>query len=153
MNFLETKIPPPLVGLAFVGISFSLDSLFPSYSIEIPFRDFLAIFFVACGLGFAVAGTVAFRQSKTTINPLSPEKASALVVGGVYQISRNPMYVGLASLLFGWLIFLSSIPAFLSLIGFILYIDRFQIQVEERALTAIFGEEFVKYKNSVRAWL
>jgi protein-S-isoprenylcysteine O-methyltransferase Ste14 len=42
-----------------------------------------------------MAVAVAFRRAKTTVNPLHPEKASALVTTGLYRITRNPMYVGL----------------------------------------------------------
>ena len=36
---------------------------------------------------------------------------------------------------------------------FVLYMNRFQIEPEERALTAKFGEQFREYARSVRRWL
>jgi len=38
-------------------------------------------------------------------------------------------------------------------LGFCWYLTRFQIIPEEQALLAAFGEEFTRYKASVRRWL
>jgi protein-S-isoprenylcysteine O-methyltransferase Ste14 len=55
--------------------------------------------------------------------------------------------------LIGWAVLLGS-PAALVLSGvFVVYLDRFQIGPEERALTAIFGQGFLDYRARVRRWL
>jgi protein-S-isoprenylcysteine O-methyltransferase Ste14 len=102
---------------------------------------------------FDLAGLVSFKQAKTTINPLSPQNASSLVSSGIYGISRNPMYVGLVFLLVAWTIYLSSPWSFVGVLGFILYMNRFQITPEEHALTELFGDQFLSYKAKVRRWL
>jgi len=48
---------------------------------------------------------------------------------------------------------LSSPWALVGVIGFVLYINRFQIRPEERALAALFAAEFERYRNSVRKWV
>ena len=53
-----------------------------------------------------------------------------------------PMYLGLLVVLVGWALYLGNALAFLFLPVFILYMNRFQIEPEERALTALFGREF-----------
>ena len=63
------------------------------------------------------------------------------------------MYVGLALLLTTWTIFLSAPVALVSVLGFMLYMNKFQSKPEERALEQIFGSEFEDYKSSVRQWL
>ena len=102
---------------------------------------------------FCVAGVVSFRRAKTTVNPLKPETTSALVTSGIYQVSRNPMYVGFALFLVAWAVYLSSPWALVGVVGFVQYIDRFQIQPEERALAVLFAAEFERYKHSVRKWV
>lgn len=105
------------------------------------------------GLAFDLAGLLAFRSHRTTVNPLSPHKASALVTGGVYRITRNPMYVGMAFLLLAWAVHLSALLPLLGPVLFVLYITRFQIQPEERVLQQLFGEAYTDYRRAVRRWL
>jgi len=84
---------------------------------------------------------------------MTPQSASALVVSGIYRFTRNPMYVGFLFVLLGWAVWLSNGLSFLFLPAFVLYMNRFQIQPEERALHARFGQEFVAYTSRVRRWL
>jgi protein-S-isoprenylcysteine O-methyltransferase Ste14 len=63
------------------------------------------------------------------------------------------MYLGLALLLVAWAVYLASPAAVLGVVGFILYINQFQIAPEERAIAALFGNEFVNYQSQVRRWL
>jgi protein-S-isoprenylcysteine O-methyltransferase Ste14 len=90
---------------------------------------------------------------KTTINPMSPNKTSALVTGGIYRLSRNPMYVGLFLFLMAWAIQLSMLWPFIGPVLFVIYINRFQITPEERVMESKFGDEYSVYKNKVRRWL
>jgi protein-S-isoprenylcysteine O-methyltransferase Ste14 len=112
-----------------------------------------AITLAIIGIGFALVGVLSFRRHRTTINPLHPEKTSRLVTGGVYRISRNPMYVGMALLLLAWAVYLESPAALLGPIAFIAYITRFQIIPEEILLAQHFAEEFSAYRQRVRRWL
>jgi len=105
------------------------------------------------GAAFDLSGLLAFRASRTTINPLQPQRASALVVGGVYRFTRNPMYVGMALFLLAWAVYLSAVLPFLGPLLFALYITRFQIQPEERVLKALFGAGYLAYAARVRRWL
>jgi protein-S-isoprenylcysteine O-methyltransferase Ste14 len=112
-----------------------------------------AVVLGAIGVAVAIAGVVSFRRAKTTVNPLKPETSAALVSTGVYSISRNPMYLGMVLALFAWAVYLSSIWSLVGPIFFALYITRFQILPEERALDALFGAPFAEYKKRVRRWL
>ncbi len=58
------------------------------------------------GAGFLAIALNIFRIHKTTFDPLNPSKAQKLVVSGLYRITRNPMYVGMAFLLLGWCLYL-----------------------------------------------
>ena len=102
---------------------------------------------------FLIAGVVSFRKAKTTVNPLKPEEATSLVNSGIFRFTRNPMYVGFALVLLAWAIYLSSPLSLVGVLGFILYIDRLQIEPEERALNELFGSEFESYRSNVRRWL
>ena len=105
------------------------------------------------GIGFLVAALNLFRRHKTTFDPLDPAKAQNLVVTGIYKITRNPMYVGMALVLVAWCLVLGDIIAFLTLPAFVLAINELQIKGEERALLAKFGDDYAVYKTRVRRWL
>ena len=153
MHALDHKVPPPVVMLVFALSMWLLSASESSMALALPWRRTLAIIMWSLGFTIAIAGLLEFWRAKTTVNPLSPEAASAMVTSGIYQYSRNPMYVGLLFALVGWAVWLSHLVAFGLLPFFILYINRFQIEPEERALSVKFGEQFRQYRNSVRRWL
>ncbi|WP_220771211.1 isoprenylcysteine carboxylmethyltransferase family protein [Shewanella sp. MBTL60-007] len=111
------------------------------------------ILLLALGVLCAIAGVISFNRAKTTVHPLKPETASALVTSGIYRFSRNPMYLGMALALCAWACYLASMWSVVGIVGFILYMQRFQIAPEERALEVIFGQTFIDYKKRVRPWI
>ncbi len=153
MHILEHKIPPPLVAAAIAFVMWSLSSLLPKSAASENTRLALSITIALIGIGFALAGVIAFRRSRTTVNPLHPEQATALVTGGVYRISRNPMYVGMLLCLLAWAIYMASPLSLAGPVAFILFINRFQIEPEEKILAAKFGASFSAYCASARRWL
>jgi protein-S-isoprenylcysteine O-methyltransferase Ste14 len=153
MKTLELKIPPPIIALLIAIAMWFAKSFAPSFDLGLPTR-IIAASAVLCLAGyFGIAGTVAFRRAKTTVNPLKPENSSALVTSGVYRLTRNPMYVSFTLILLAWMVFLSSIALIAGPLLFTLYIARFQIQPEERILQGIFGEAFTAYRQRTRRWL
>lgn len=56
-------------------------------------------------------------------------------------------------LLLAWACYLAAPWALVGVLAFVLYIQRFQIAPEERALAQIFGDEFQRYRAQVRRWL
>ena len=153
MQALELKVPPPAVALLFAVTMWLLSASAPSLALTFPWRTLVAFILWSVGIAIALAGLFEFLRAKTTVNPLSPEAASAIVTSGIYRYSRNPMYVGLLLALLGWSVWLSHLLPFALLPFFILYINRFQIEPEERALSTKFGGLFRDYRRSVRRWL
>ena len=125
----------------------------PAFGFAFPAHFISAMGVVVIGIAIAGMGVFSFSRAKTTVNPMKPDSSSTLVVSGIYRLTRNPMYLGILLLLIGWGIFLSNALAFLVLPGFILYMNRFQIEPEERALTRLFGQAFVTYRSQVRRWI
>lgn len=150
---LELRIPPPLVGLACAAAMWAVGDTLEPLALAMPLRAGLTGMFACAGLAFDLLGLLAFRRARTTINPLKPQNSSALVRGGVYRITRNPMYVGMACLLLAWACWLTQPLALAGPVAFVLYITRFQIQPEERMLEQLFGAEFTAYTAQVRRWL
>ena len=148
---METKIPPPIVTLAFgLAIYFSR-GMFPTFEAWPSF--YLGIFLLFLGFFILVSAVRLFRKDKTTVNPLSPDQATKLVTDGIFKYSRNPMYLGMA-------VVLSSIAVFFNLLGgiilialFCAYITKFQIIPEERAMRDLFSHDFEQYIKSTRRWI
>jgi len=148
---LNNKIPPLIIALIFA----TLMAVIARYSI-IDLNELILYFSMACvaiGSIFVLAAVLSFRLANTTVNPHQLENTSTLITHGIFKITRNPIYVGLVFLLIGWGIWLSSLWALLGVIGFMGYLTLFQIMPEERALTKLFGDEYIVYKSRVRRWL
>lgn len=152
MSKLNLKVPPPVVLLTSAVLMWLLSELFPTNN-EPQLRFVIAPLLACIGISIAISGILSFRRAATTVNPLTPEKATSLVIVGVYKFTRNPMYLGLLFILIAWFVLLSNLYSAFMLIVFVLYLTEFQIKPEEKALTVLFGDEYVAYKKSVRRWI
>ncbi|MEO8755536.1 MAG: isoprenylcysteine carboxylmethyltransferase family protein [Casimicrobiaceae bacterium] len=150
---IEARIPPPVVAVAAAIVIWGISRLAPRVATLPDVHSALSLAIAAAGVACSVAGVLSFRRARTTLNPTRPEDASSLVRSGIYRFTRNPMYLGLALVLVAWAVFLSSAWALLGVAAFVLYMSRFQIVPEERALSTLFGSEFESYKARVRRWL
>jgi protein-S-isoprenylcysteine O-methyltransferase Ste14 len=153
LTWLEHRIPPPIVGLVAAGAMWAVARVAPGLQFAFEWNLALAVVIAAIGLAIDVAGLLEFRRARTTINPLRPEAASALVRSGIFRWTRNPMYLGMAIALLGWAIYLAHPLSLLGIACFIAYLNRFQIAPEERVLERRFGAEFLAFRESVRRWL
>lgn len=153
MKKLELKIPPVAV-MIIVGTAMWLVSIvLPKMHLSDAFRVAMVVFFAAIGAAFGITGLLSFSKAKTTFDPMKPDSSTSLVTSGIYSITRNPMYVGLLSFLTAWCFFVESAYALLLLAVFVTYMNKFQIQPEERALRSIFGDVYDDYVLRVRRWL
>lgn len=152
-HWLELKLPPPVVGLLIGAAMAWAAPLGPALAWPDALRLWLAVASVAVGLAFDMTGLVAFVRRRTTVNPLKPARTTALVTSGAYRITRNPMYLGMAFLLTAWAIWLGALVPWCGPVAFVLYITRFQIVPEERALARLFGPSYQDYTRRVRRWL
>jgi protein-S-isoprenylcysteine O-methyltransferase Ste14 len=111
----------------------------------------LGVFMLAGLVGFPAIRS--FRRAGTTIDPVRIDRASTLVTGGIYRVTRNPMYLSLALLLAAWALWLGGPWVWAGPILLVLWLDRFQIRPEERAMAMRFGEAYARYRSEVRRWL
>ena len=153
MHRLELKIPPPLVFLACAGIAWGLRALAPEWALSRRWVPGVAIPLALLGGAVAGLAVLTFLRVGTTVHPHRPSHASVVVRRGVFGLTRNPMYLGLALLLTSFSVWLAHPLALLSVPIFVAYITRFQILPEERALLAKFGEPYAEYLKSVRRWI
>ena len=150
---LELKIPPPVVTLAVGVLMWALARLLPALHFTMPLRGVLATAFAVAGLALVVACALQFRRAGTTVNPMRPARVTTLVDTGLYRFSRNPIYLGDALLLVGWGVWLGNVASIASITVFVWYLNRFQIEPEERVLRAAFGPAYDAYRARVRRWV
>ena len=153
VHTLELKIPPLGIVIIAALLMWLGPSYEPAFDFQFPFRSVAAWVFGLLGVIIAACGVREFKRAKTTVNPTKPQSTSSLVRSGIYRRTRNPMYLGFLFILVGWAIAMANLVAFVVLPGFVIYMNRFQIKPEERALTLIFGEDFKGYCVEARRWI
>ena len=150
---MSLRIPPviqfQICGLLMWGITM----LLPALDLNLPLFEYAGSVLIAAGVILLILALIAFARARTTVNPVEPEHANTLVTTGLYQISRNPMYLAMALILLGGALRLGNIGAFIAPALFVWSITLFQIKPEERALQSIFGEDFTAYRQQTRRWL
>ena len=153
MRWLELRIPPRLVAVA-VGVGmWAASSIGPRFDWPPAHHWATALIGAAGGAAITFTGAATLRAARTTLLPMRPQRTTVLVTTGIFRWSRNPMYLGLAVALLGWAAFLSAAWPLLGPVLFVLYVNRFQIGPEERALAELFGAQYANYTRRVRRWL
>lgn len=147
-SILETRIPPPVLLLALAAIVWALPG--STYSLT---HIALGLPLVMLGLSLNAWPKALFRHVGTSVNPLHPERSSVLVTSGLYRYSRNPMYLGYALALLGWVICQGQPLGVVMVAFFVGYVTVFQILPEERHLSVRFPAEYAAYKRAVRRWV
>jgi len=150
---MSLKVPPLLLAAIFAGAMYGLARLVPAAAFGLPGRTAVSAGLGILGLVIVAAAVISFRRQQTTVNPMTPEASTAVVTGGVFRFSRNPMYLGMLLVLAGWAAYLANATAFLLLPVFVVYLNRFQIRPEEQALLEHFGPQYSRYMAAVRRWI
>ena len=159
-NFSKTS-------LAFVGTLIYLFLLVPFFIIWIPYEilsasghdiEFNSGVFQHVGLVFIALGVVAYIwcsgsfvfYAKGTPIPFTPTKE--LVVTGLYNYVRNPLYIAGTLVLLGeTLLFLSKGIFIYTLIMFGVF--NIHVLMEENHLEDTFGKKYEQYRKDVPRWI
>jgi protein-S-isoprenylcysteine O-methyltransferase Ste14 len=146
------RFPPPLYYVIPLVLSVATEWLFPAQRFLSPLlAACIGAALLALAVAFASSALVTMRRAGTSPVPLTP--TSALVTGGPYRVTRNPMYLGLTLGYAGVAIWTQAVWAFVYLPIVILAVRRVVIDREERYLTARFGDAYVDYSRQVRRWI
>lgn len=145
--------PPPLLfgGALAIGAALDFGLLRVSTGLAAPLRLGAGAVLVAAAGALAVAAFGRFRRAGTAVEPWRP--STALVTGGVYRFTRNPIYLALALLYLGLALAMDSVLTVLLLMPLLALVKVGVVAREERYLEGKFGDEYRRYKGSVRRWL
>lgn len=149
---MKLKLPPAIVFAVFALLMYLLSIFLPVGYFDFFGRKYLMLALLVIAGCIGLIALFQFFKSKTTVDPTNPLKASKLVSSGVYQYSRNPMYLGMLLLLLAWGLWLGNAFNVLLAAGFVAYMNKFQILPEEESLSDLFGKEYAQYCTLVRRW-
>jgi len=144
-------IYPPIWLVFGLCVIFTLNEFLPLARFTGTFGFYLGGFSILIGLILLVHAGGMFKAAETDMIPF--QNVTALVTTGVYRVTRNPMYLGMALVLLGTAITVGAFtalfvpPLFMAIIEF-----RF-IRPEEQMLREMFGEAFETYCRNVRRWI
>jgi len=153
---MPRKIIPPAYQMTSLLLMFILDRYLPvqdiiSSTFNYSGFNYMAIFVGLSGFALIASSVIYFKKSATAIRPF--ETSTALVKGGPYRFTRNPMYLGMVLILIGTAIYLGSLAPWFIIPVFFLIIQEWFIKHEEPFLENIFGKEYQDYRTKVRRWI
>ena len=141
---------PPLLYLGALLLGLLLNYLWPARIVSEGVRYPGVVAVIVPGVLVIAAAMREFRLAGTNVETYRP--ATALVTGGPYRFSRNPIYLGLALIYAGIGLAANSLWTMVLLIPLLAIIRYGVIAREEAYLERKFGEKYVHYKASVRRW-
>jgi protein-S-isoprenylcysteine O-methyltransferase Ste14 len=148
---VSRKVLPPIWFLIFLGTEFALNHWLPVVKwIPRPW-NLIGWAIIAKGIFITLWAWSLFKRAGTGIKPFSP--STALVVAGPYQFTRNPMYLGMATILLGAAVVLGSLTPFVGPVIFVVIITYRFIRPEEQHMERAFGTAYLDLKRRVRRWL
>lgn len=142
--------PPMWLVLGLFAI-FALDKFLPGLRFTGLAGQLAGGALIVAGLVLLVIAGGLFKQADTDLVPF--REVRALVTGGVYRFTRNPMYLGMVLVLLGTAVTVGAATALLVPPLFMLIIEMRFIRLEEAMLLQLFPQEFPAYCQRVRRWL
>jgi len=151
MNTSIPRIPPPIYFLIGLIAMILLSSFVPiGRWLHFPWR-YIGIIIIVPGFYLFLGSGMFFRKLGT--NPRPGTQATLIVTKGPFKYTRNPMYLGLITMLIGTSILLGTFsPVLVIPIFFILVQSQFVLR-EEKLMEQWFGQPYLEYKKKTPRWL
>lgn len=140
---------PPIWLLLFIAIAWGQSRTFPLWNAG-RFGTWVGSSVAFAGVLLMVASLRQFATARTTVLPR--ETATVMITGGVFHLSRNPIYLADALILAG-LAMIWDVVAVVWVVPFMLVIQQRFILGEEAGLRAGFGNQFDDWAKKTSRWL
>ena len=142
--------PPTLFWIQIAAIA-GADRFLPLVRFDEPWLTWIGAELVIMGAVISVAGKIQFRRVGTNVYTFG--KPGQLVTGGLYRVSRNPMYLGLVMAGIGAALVSGTLMAALVSAAFAATVRFWYIAFEEDAMRRQFSDEYEAYRRRVPRWL
>lgn len=142
--------PPVWLLLGLISV-FSLNEMYPVVRFTSLLFQVVGGVVIVVGLLLLVTANGLFVRAGTEVIPF--REVSALVTTGIYRLTRNPMYLGMAAVLLGCALTVGVVSALLVPVAFVVIIELRFVRPEEQMLRQLFPEEYAAYCQRVRRWL
>ena len=141
---------PPIVYLASILAGFGLNAVWP---VEVFPRAIKSLggLLTLVAVALFVLSVREFRKARTPIRTRKP--VTVVITTGPYRFSRNPIYLSFTLLQFGLGMWANSAWLVSMLIPALLLMSYGVIAREERYMARKFGDEYLRYRASVRRWI
>ncbi len=149
----NVKTIPPLIPLTFIAVSWLVNRFIYPLSIPVPTNIQTVIAYVLIVVSSILFGFSLYFFFKTRQNPEPHTPTNALYTGGIFKITRNPIYLGFLVAQVVVAIKLNNLYVILTLPFVFWLLNKWVIDPEEVYLQKLFGQEYLDYKNKVRRWL
>ncbi|MHB8770492.1 MAG: methyltransferase family protein [Syntrophales bacterium] len=141
---------PLLIMVVMLGLCWGVSRLYPLTSGLAVVEKGLGWLVMLCGIALLAVAAGLFRIKGTTVNPT--KEPNNLVTGGVYRVTRNPMYLGMLMILIGFPFVAGSLAGLIFPVFFFIFIDRVVIPKEEKVVERVFGDAYREYQSQTRRW-
>lgn len=148
---INKYIHPPIVAMFYIIVALLLGYFIPALAGMSQTMKNIGLGITFIGFLFGVAAFIEFRKARTTLDPHGSVKA--LVRGGIYRITRNPIYLGFLLMVFGFPLAYGSLWGLVAMPFYATTMSRLVIEKEEVYLEKKFKGEYTDYKSRVRRWL
>ena len=145
------KLIPPFLFLLCLITMFFLDRFYPMHNWLASPYNFIGIASLLIGMLMVVSIGKRFRKVKTQIHTF--KKPKKLVTDGLFQYSRNPIYLGFTIALLGVAFLFGSLTTLIPVLFFFLVANFWYIPFEEKNMQMVFGQSYSFYCRKVRRWL
>ncbi len=151
LDHAQVMVPPPLVFLGYLIGVLIANWLIPFPTPwTIPLRVAGAIIAIA---GFFLAGSAISQMRKAHTSPDPHHAVAALVTGGPYRFTRNPIYLGFLLIYLGFTLLAGTLWGLIVSPFLIWTITGAAIHAEEVYLDGKFGDQYKEYRSRVRRWI
>jgi protein-S-isoprenylcysteine O-methyltransferase Ste14 len=149
----QVRTIPPLIPLTFIVIAWLIHKYVYALSIPLSADVQKIIAYITMFIATVLFSFSLYFFFKTRQNPEPHTPTNALYTGGVFKITRNPIYLGFLVAQIVVAVKLNNLYVILFIPVVMWFLNTWVIDPEETYLEKLFGQQYLDYKKKVRRWL